>query len=110
MKTLVAAGAFVGAASGAVMGAMANPHTGILFGALFGAAVGFFAGHVMAREDQRKTTRNRELDDIIGTTSGSLGRSSLIPPLPSEEVLNEARNRRWVAEWLTPVTPRVAER
>ena len=92
------------------MGAMANPHTGILFGSLFGYAVGLFAGHIMAREDERKTSRNRELDDIIGTTSGSLGRSSLIPPLPSEEVIREAQNRRWVAEWLTPVAPRVTTR
>lgn len=110
MKTLVKAGAFVGTAAGAVMGAMANPHPGIALGAFFGLVIGVFAGHVMASEDERKSARSRELDDIIGTTSGSLGRSSLIPPLPSEEVLREARNRRWVAEWLTPVAPRVTTR
>jgi hypothetical protein len=110
MKTLVKAGAFVGTAAGAVMGAMANPHPGIAVGAFFGMVIGIFAGHVMASEDERKSARSRELDDIIGTTSGSLGRSSLIPPLPSEEVLREAKNRRWVAEWLTPVAPRVTSR
>lgn len=108
MNTLVKAGGLAGMVSGAAMGAMANPHAGLLFGAMFGAAIGIFAGRVMAREDARESARMRELDDIIGVTSGSLGRSSRIPPLPSEEILREAANRRWVAEWMTPVTPRVA--
>ncbi|MFO0736071.1 MAG: hypothetical protein U0270_09335 [Labilithrix sp.] len=109
MSTLVKAGGLAGILAGAAMGAMANPHSGLALGAAFGAAIGLFAGRIMAREDERKSARTRELDDIIGTTSGSLGRPSRIPPLPSEEILREAANRRWVAEWMTPVTPRVAE-
>lgn len=109
MKTLVKAGALAGILSGAAMGAMANPHSGLALGAVFGGLIGIFAGRIMAREDQRKSARSRELDDIIGTTSGSLGRPWRVPPLPSEEILREAANRRWVAEWMTPVAPRVIE-
>ena len=105
---LVSAGGIGGILSGAAMGAMVNPHPGILLGAIFGLVVGVCAGKVMQREEQRRSARERELDDIIGVTSGNLGTRRRVPPLPSEEILREAANRRWVAEWLTPVTPRVA--
>ena len=107
MSMLIKAGAFVGLLSGIALGAMVSPGAGIAAGAICGSAIGFCAGLIMDREDRRTTARTRELDEIIGTTSGSLGRSSLIPPLPSEEVLREAAQRRWVTEWLTPPAPAV---
>ncbi|MBX3231096.1 MAG: hypothetical protein KIT84_37165 [Labilithrix sp.] len=105
MSMLIKAGAFGGMISGIALGAMVSPAPGMIVGAICGTAIGVCAGFVMDREDRRKSARSRELDDIIGTTSGSLGRSSMIPPLPSEEVLREAAQRRWVTEWMTPAPP-----
>lgn len=107
MSMLIKAGAIGGFLSGIALGAMVSPGVGIAAGAICGSAIGLCAGLVMEREEKRKSARTRELDDIIGTTSGSLGRSSMIPPLPSEEVLREAAQRRWVTEWLTPPAPAV---
>jgi hypothetical protein len=107
MSMLVKAGAFGGIVSGIALGAMVNPHSGIVAGAICGAIIGVSAGLVMHREDQRQSQRHRELDDIIGITKGSMGTSSRIPPLPTEEKMAEARQRRWVTEWLTPSPPSV---
>lgn len=104
---LIKAGALGGFLSGIALGAMVSPGVGIAAGAVCGSVIGVCAGLIMDREDRRKAARTKELDDIIGTTSGSLGRSSMIPPLPSEEVLREAAQRRWVNEWLTPPAPAV---
>ncbi len=106
---LVNAGFLGGIFSGAAVGAMVSPYPGVAVGALFGAFIGYFAGKVMHYEEERKSERNRYLDDVIGVTKGTLGTSRRNPPLPSELILQEAANRRWVAEWMTPQAPRVAE-
>jgi hypothetical protein len=86
MPLLVKAGAGCGLFAGVVAGAMNGP-PGIVLGLGLGMVVGVIAGIVMDRDDKRRSVRTRELDDIIGTTSGSLGvpRGSIPPPSTDDE-------------------------
>jgi hypothetical protein len=61
-----------GAAAGVIIGSLAGP-AGALAGALIGTAVGAVTGLAMERETHRRDARDRELDEVIGVTSGSLG-------------------------------------
>jgi hypothetical protein len=98
---LVRAGAGCGLFAGVAVGLMIGPASvGLVLGIGFGLAVGLVCGIVMDREDKRSIHRGKELDDIIGVTSGSLGTpSGTIPPPPPDE------NAAWLAEWLTPPPP-----
>jgi hypothetical protein len=99
---LVRAGAGCGFCAGVAVGLMIGPASVglLLVGTIVGTAVGVVCGIVMEREDKRASRRGKELDDIIGVTSGSLGTpSGSIPPPPPDE------KQAWLAEWLTPPPP-----
>lgn len=66
------AAVIAGAASGAVAGALAGP-PGVVVGGAIGAAVGMLAGRALDRAEVRAADHDRELDDVIGVTKGSLG-------------------------------------
>jgi hypothetical protein len=103
---LVKAGMGCGLFAGIVVGAMIGPPTaGIAFGLMIGTAIGMLSGVVMHREDVRKGDRQKELDEIIGVTSGSLGtpRGSIPPPSTDASEALAA----WANEWLTPPPPAV---
>ncbi len=111
---LVKVGACSGILAGASIGMMVSPMIGFVFGVSLGASAGILAGIVMDSEDKRRSLRTRKLDDIIGVTSGSLGRPSRPPPLPwerqRERETQRARAREldsWVTEWMTPPAPHV---
>lgn len=114
--SLVKVGAGSGLLAGLTLGFMVSAPVGIVLGLSLGATVGIVAGIVMDRDDQRSGQRNRQLDDIIGVTSGSLGAPPSIhppapdddepPPMSAEE--KEAELRSWVTEWMTPATPAVS--
>jgi hypothetical protein len=102
-------GALCGVFSGIALGIFAGP-VGLALGIVFGVGAGFVAGMILAEEDDTATKRTRELDAIIGVTTGSMGGASVPPravgvdeeeaePLPSREA--------WLAEWLTPPPPNV---
>jgi nucleotide-binding universal stress UspA family protein len=81
-----------GAVAGAVVGAIGGP-AGALGGGALGTIVGAVVGRSMAKQEARAAARDRELDDAIGVTSGSLG----TPPetkQPSPDILSEA----WAAD------------
>jgi uncharacterized membrane protein len=61
-----------GAAAGAAIGAIAGP-AGVVAGGAIGTAVGALAGITMEREEVRRDGHDRDLDDAIGVTRGSLG-------------------------------------
>ena len=82
------------------MGIMGGPGVAVL-GVVAGTAAGLVAGLAMHRDDKRLAARARELDDIIGVTEGDLGAAPVSMP-PSAE---EASDRAWIAEWLTPPPP-----
>jgi hypothetical protein len=114
--SLVKAGAFCGAFAGLSVGAMVSATAGLLLGAALGATVGVIAGVVMDREERRSSHRTKQLDDIIGVTSGSLGapssargESSVREEMSSEELEREREQalKTWMTEWLTPPAPGV---
>ena len=72
---------------GAAVGALAGP-AGAVAGGAIGTVVGAIAGGVMDREDTRADARDRELDDAIGVTRGTLGTPEETKR-PSTEVLAE---------------------
>jgi nucleotide-binding universal stress UspA family protein len=77
-----------GAIAGAATGALAGP-AGAIAGAAIGTVIGAVAGRVMSSEDERTDAHDRDLDDAIGVTKGSLG----APPetkRPSRAALAEA--------------------
>ncbi len=86
------AAAIAGTAAGAVLGSIAGP-PGAIAGAAIGAAMGAAAGQVLETEDERGVTRDHELDDEIGVTSGSMG---LDPDVP--RTAEEAASRRTARE------------
>ena len=101
---LVGAGAGSGTLAGLAAGVMLSSGAGIVIGTLLGAALGTVAGIVMDGDDKRAQRRTRELDDIIGVTSGSLGAPPSLPPPNSER---DQELASWVTEWMTPPAPRV---
>ena len=102
-------GALCGFASGVAVGIFAGP-IGLALGIFFGAGVGFVAGMILAEEDDTKTKRTRELDAIIGVTTGSMGGAS-VPPQAMEPDEDDGpalpSKEAWLAEWLTPPPPNV---
>ena len=104
---LVKAGGCCGIVAGLTLGFMLSAPAGLVLGLAFGGAIGVVAGIVMDRDERRTSHRTRELDDIIGITSGSLGADtrSSIPPPPDAD--REQELRSWVTEWMTPPPPHV---
>jgi hypothetical protein len=98
----VKAGAVAGLVAGIAVGAMV-PGPGPIFGVAFGLAVGAAAGAAVQKDERRRNARDRELDEIIGVTSGGLG----IPPGSVRHVPEEPATRAWLDEWLTPPPPAV---
>ena len=72
-------GGAAGAAAGAVMGAVAGP-PGVVVGAVLGGAVGAAAEAVLEGREGAARSRNKELDEQIGVTSGELGAPNLKHP------------------------------
>jgi hypothetical protein len=88
-ETFATASIASGAAAGGAVGAIGGP-AGALGGIALGSVVGAVVGRVMAKQEARAAAHDRELDDDIGVTSGSMG----TPPetkQPSPDVLAEAR-------------------
>ncbi len=81
-----------GAVSGAIAGAIAGP-VGAIAGGVIGTAVGAVTGIAMEREGRRHDARDRELDETIGITSGSLGEPEE-HKRPSHELFIEAEIER----------------
>jgi hypothetical protein len=110
--SLVKVGAGSGLCAGLTLGFMVSAPVGIVLGLSLGATVGIVAGIVMDRDDKRSNHRTRQLDDIIGVTSGSLGAPpSIHPPPPGDDEdapLSLAEREAWVTEWMTPPPPHVA--
>ena len=71
--------ATLGAAAGAIAGSVAGP-PGAIAGAVIGAAAGTLIGIADEREAHREAAHDKELDDEIGVTSGSLGAPGLKHP------------------------------
>jgi hypothetical protein len=118
VPVLVKAGAVCGLLAGLPIGMMVSAPVGIVFGLSLGASVGIMAGIVMDRDEKRSSHRTKQLDDIIGVTSGSLGAPPSIPPpapLPDDEDetecvdgrMSEVELKAWVTEWMTPPPPHV---
>ena len=63
-------------------------------------------GLVIEGEEQRRDHRTRELDAIIGTTTGdmSAGPVSLIS---AEAQQSRVELEQWATEWLTPPPPAI---
>jgi hypothetical protein len=99
------AAAVGGIASGIALGAIVGP-VGIALGAALGVTVGAVAGHVLHREDAKRTRRTRELDAIIGITNGSMGVGDVAIQFTEDAPLYTTREA-WAAEWLTPPPPSV---
>ena len=78
-----------GAAAGAAIGAIAGP-VGAVAGGAIGTAIGALTGIAMEREEVRKDEHDRELDDAIGVTSGSLGEPAE-NKRPSHHVVYDAK-------------------
>ncbi len=55
-----------------MLGAIAGP-AGAIAGGVIGSAIGALSGAVLEREEHRREAHDRELDDDIGVTSGSIG-------------------------------------
>jgi alcohol dehydrogenase class IV len=97
------AGSFSGVACGVVLGAMTGPF-GVVMGLVMGLAVGMIVGHVIEFEDHRRDNRTRELDEIIGVTTGDMSaRSASLVSCEAHE--SNAELERWAKEWLTPPPP-----
>lgn len=108
MKPLLGAGIIIGLAAGIAVGAMVEPiGVGIVCGVVFGAAAGAAAGLVMERDDQRVSRRTRQLDDIIGVTTGDMGTPpKSIPPGDLRRDPEAALElESWASQWLTPPPP-----
>ena len=110
----IIAGALSGVVSGIALGAVTGP-IGVVFGMWMGVGVGLVTGYVLAREDETRTVRTRELDSIIGITKGSMGAGTTTPSLAAdaadaeradeEEAPAYSSKEAWLKEWLTPPPP-----
>ena len=104
VPALVKAGAACGLAGGVAVGAMVStPSVGLACGIIFGTCAGIVCGVAMDRDDKRTSHRTRELDEIIGITSGSMGTPRGSIPPPDSQRADELR--AWASEWLTPPPP-----
>jgi hypothetical protein len=103
----IVAGALSGVASGVALGAFTGP-IGVVIGMWIGIAVGFVSGYVLARDDEKRSARTQELDDIIGITKGSMGAGPLSKgagPMEDEGPEPYSSKEAWLKEWLTPPPP-----
>ena len=102
-RPAILVGVLSAAGGGVVIGAMTGP-VGIVVGLALGAMLGMIIGLVIEGEDQRRDDRTRELDAIIGTTTGDMSAGPV--SLVSSEVREaHAERQRWADEWLTPPPP-----
>ena len=99
VRAAVLVGVLSSAAGGVVIGAMTGP-VGLGIGLVLGAVSGMITGIVIDGEDRRRDARTRELDAIIGSTTGDMSAG----PVSLVSVEAEER-RRWAEEWLTPPPP-----
>ena len=103
---LVKAGTGCGVVAGLALGLIVSAPVGIVLGLSLGAIVGIAAGTVMDHEDQRTSLRSRELDAIIGVTTGNLGSPPSVPPREADDGEDRAQElATWLAEWMTPPPP-----
>ena len=99
LRPAVVVGVISAAAGGVVIGAMTGP-VGLGIGLVMGALCGMIIGLVLEGEEHRRDARTRELDAIIGSTTGDMSAG------PVSLVSEEAEDRkRWAEEWLTPPPP-----
>ncbi|HEX4513265.1 MAG TPA: hypothetical protein VH054_07005 [Polyangiaceae bacterium] len=99
LRPAVLVGVLSSAAGGVVLGAMTGP-VGLGIGFVLGALCGMIIGLVIEGEEHRSDARTRELDEIIGSTTGDMSAG------PVSLVSQEAEeHRRWAEEWLTPPPP-----
>lgn len=99
VRPAVLVGVVSSAAGGVVIGAMTGP-VGLGIGLVLGAVSGLIIGLVIEGEERRSDARTRELDEIIGSTTGDMSAG------PVSLVSEEAEERkRWAEEWLTPPPP-----
>jgi hypothetical protein len=103
MRPAILAGALSGIACGVVLGAMTGPF-GVVVGIGMGLPVGLIVGLVIEGEEERRDLRTRELDAIIGTTTGDMSAGPV--SLVSQDA-DDSREEleRWATEWLTPPPP-----
>src|SRR5690348_13767122 len=80
---LEAAVGALGALSGAGMGAIAGGPPGAIAGAIIGAVMGASSGWVAEETTAERAEADRELDDEIGVTAGTIGDPKLKHP-PSQ--------------------------
>ena len=109
----VTAGAACGLMAGLAVGAIA-PFPGMVLGSLLGVGAGAAAGGALRKEERKREARDRELDDIIGVTSGNLGacpeslraafRKS-VEDVEEDGASDPLAARAWLDEWLTPPPP-----
>ncbi len=85
---LLAANVLTAAVAGFALGAMASPASGAL-GALVGLGVGTVIGLGLEKQMQHHEAHDRELDDAIGITSGTIGTPDE-NKRPSQDVIEEA--------------------
>ena len=104
VRPAVLVGVASSAAGGVVIGAMTGP-VGVGIGLALGAVSGLIIGLVIEGEERRSDARTRELDEIIGSTTGDMSAG------PVSLVSAEAEERkRWAEEWLTPPPPPMMSR
>lgn len=77
-----------GAVAGAAVGALGGP-VGVAAGAVVGTLIGGIAGAIASTEDARARAHDRELDDTIGVSRGSLG-TPAETKRPSKAALRDA--------------------
>jgi hypothetical protein len=107
VRPAIVAGALSGVASGIAIGAMTGP-LGIVVGVVLGLGIGAIAGRVIEKEDCRRDHRTRELDEVIGTTTGDMSAGPVHHHRRSvHDLESRAEMDRWVNEWLTPPPPAV---
>ena len=106
------AGALSGVVSGVALGAFTGP-IGVVIGMWMGIGVGFVAGYVLAGDDEKRSVRTQELDEIIGITKGSMGAGPISScPRTADAMDDDGENpepysskEAWLREWLTPPPP-----
>jgi hypothetical protein len=65
---------------------------------------------MLAEEQEARTVRHRELDEIIGITRGSMGAGPIVIRQKDEDdevTPVYSTKEAWLAEWLTPPPPKV---
>jgi len=85
---LEAAVGALGALSGAGMGAIAGGPPGAIAGAIIGAVMGASSGWVAEETSAERAEVDRELDEEIGVTAGTVGDPKLSHPAPKTGLLS----------------------